>query len=61
MKKLIVDYEPEAEQFFDVELGTTYYFETLEEIFDFIRIASKNSYHSYYIEDFIEGENKNNG
>ena len=54
MKKLIIDYEPFYEMYSDIELGSVFYFNTLEEIFNFIRIASENSYHSYYIEDFNE-------
>lgn len=54
MKKLIIDYEP----FNDFE-GSAFYFDNFDEIFEFIKIASKNSFHSYYIEDFASNNTDN--
>ena len=44
--KLIIDYHP----YQDFE-GSIFHFDTLDEVFEFIRLASKNSYHTYLIED----------
>lgn len=60
MLKLIIDYEPADYYYNDYELGSVFYFNTLEEIFDFISIAAKNTYHTYYIEDLKQNENQNN-
>lgn len=51
--KLIIDYYP-----YDDFEGSAFYFDTLEEIFEFIKLASKNSYHTYLIED-IEDKKDN--
>lgn len=53
-KKLIIDFEP----FADFE-GSIFYFDNFDETFEFIKIASKNSTHSYYIQDFKSNNTDN--
>ena len=53
--KLTLDYTELAEEY----CGSTFYFESWEELLNLVKVIAKNSYHTYFIEDIEEKLKKN--